>query len=1156
MRILAATFLLLGSQALGADLASDTAAARAILDANGWQAVKVTDVAETRGGRIVSLNLRGETFGDLDSTVSTPARGARRYIYISELPEAVGKLTALERLDLNGHQLLALPASVGRLRKLKQLHLNPDGLTDNTRLEHYGTRKYPFARDLHKTYKASGRFKVTRHFRTGSCLTRLPASMAGLTDLEVLDVGGNRLGRLPAFIGRFSKLRKLNAEATGLTELPGSIKGLTGLEELRLDGNALTSVPEFIGELVKLRLLSLRRNRLATLPPSLGKLTGLTTRLDLAYNELAELPESIGTLTKLRHLKVDHNRLSRLPESIGRLAALRRLDANSNRLTALPASIGGLKSLAELHLEENALAALPAEIGGLARIKRMYLMYNRLAALPDSFGKLATLETLFIHFNALKTFPDSFGGLTALVQLEANNNKLTGVPASFAKLKSLRLCSLHDNELTRLPDRIGERLHDLRLSNNRLVALPPGLNAFRIFARNNRLAALPDGLMKPGLGVLDVTHNRLKTLPDSIGKSGLRALKAGFNELTALPDSITGLTRLRIIVVPHNRIAALPAGLGGLTSLWALDVRHNRLTALPESIGRLKRFQMLYADSNRLERLPDAIMQARPLVYLYLNHNRLTLAGLPKDITSRKGLFRAAYNRITGAPKKLDYWLRGRTRNYAATQTDATGAGRPRRAPRPQTRPAGPPRAITPALIKKVATQEPRTISDKMWKALIADFAPRIGKLDAENATVKKYLPRLREKLLCAYVGYNNRDRYSARLYHYYAAIRLRANLEFYVPKLERGLDPAVYLPGAHLGGAFLHPRGVVASYQFTVPRTYDPKKPQPIIALCQVDPDPQMLSRSDYIVMWSIEYGASSGTRAFYADIAKDLHVDPFRTYLSSHSQGGDFAYELAWKYPHQVAALVTASCDLRTPLRYARFPNVKYITNVPTRITVGSNDGFKYDCKEIFQELAAAGGIVDWRSWRGDHGQIIFDRPELFTMFTDHFDKWVLYPYPRVVTHVVEGAPYTRAYWANARLNNHYGSGDTLAEVTFRVRADKAKNTIVIEHCDDRISGFDFHLNKHLVGDMTKPVHVIRRDGKTVHRGPVPEGGTLSVRLYDKTNIPPGLPALDRGAEYVTRGETTLMWEELREIQRKYFGHTSPVPSAARAAGPRTRP
>jgi internalin A len=240
---------------------------------------------------------------------------------LAELPEAIGQLTQLKRLDLSENQLTALPKSLGQLTQLQELDLSENRLT------------------------------------------ALPESIGQLTQLQELNLNDNQLRTLPGSIGQLTQLRELNLGSNLLSALPESIGQLTQLQALDLYDNQLSKLPEVIGQLTQLQGLYLFGNQLIALPNTIGQLTQLQ-ELYLNHNQLRVLFETIGQLNQLQYLEISDNQLTTLPEAIGKLTQLRELLLSQNRLTALPESLRNLKSLKELYLHGNHALSLPAELLG------------------------------------------------------------------------------------------------------------------------------------------------------------------------------------------------------------------------------------------------------------------------------------------------------------------------------------------------------------------------------------------------------------------------------------------------------------------------------------------------------------------------------------------------------------------------------------------------------------------------------------------------------------------------------------------------------------------------------------------------------------------------------------------------------------------------
>jgi len=265
-------------------------------------------------------------------------------LQLSRLPDSIGQLGHLRRLNLSNNQLSTLPNSIEQLTQLQGLDL-----------------------------------RVNR-------LSTLPESTIQLAQLQELDLSNNQLNALPERIGRLARLQNLNLTENQLSSLTDCVEQLTQLQGLYLGGNRLSVLPEAIGKLTHLEEMYLNANRLSALPDSIGRLAQLR-ELYLGGNQLSVLPEAIGKLAQLRRLDLSNNQLSTLPESIGRLNHLRRLDLSGNRLNVLPESLGGLERLRSLAVANNDLSFLPERLLQLYNLETLFLHGNaRLGLPPEVLG--------------------------------------------------------------------------------------------------------------------------------------------------------------------------------------------------------------------------------------------------------------------------------------------------------------------------------------------------------------------------------------------------------------------------------------------------------------------------------------------------------------------------------------------------------------------------------------------------------------------------------------------------------------------------------------------------------------------------------------------------------------------------------------------------
>lgn len=157
---------------------------------------------------------------------------------LTNVPDSIGALRALVRLDLHNNNVRALPASLWACRALRELNVSSN-LLDGLPI--------PPATDVARA------------------LAHLRAADNRLTD-DVFAV----LPRLP-------HLEVLNLSMNEIYEVPtGALRDLRALRELYLSGNALSTLPgEDLLHLTQLRVLFLNGNRLHSLPAELGRLKHL-----------------------------------------------------------------------------------------------------------------------------------------------------------------------------------------------------------------------------------------------------------------------------------------------------------------------------------------------------------------------------------------------------------------------------------------------------------------------------------------------------------------------------------------------------------------------------------------------------------------------------------------------------------------------------------------------------------------------------------------------------------------------------------------------------------------------------------------------------------------------------------------------------------------
>ena len=176
---------------------------------------------------------------------------------LRELPDEIGRLTNLERLDLVDSRIAELPNTLPKLKSLKCLNL-----------------------------------------RGCEELMVLPSSIGELTNLEELDLDSTtKVKWLPEEIGRLCKLNRLNLSYSNISSLPISMGKLKSLEELNLSSTKhLETIPDDICNLLNLHRLNLSYSNISSIPDKIGQLKQLECLNLHQCRKLKNLPESVRML--------------------------------------------------------------------------------------------------------------------------------------------------------------------------------------------------------------------------------------------------------------------------------------------------------------------------------------------------------------------------------------------------------------------------------------------------------------------------------------------------------------------------------------------------------------------------------------------------------------------------------------------------------------------------------------------------------------------------------------------------------------------------------------------------------------------------------------------------------------------------------------------
>ena len=288
---------------------------------------------------------------------------------IKEIPDFIGFLTHLSKLDLKINKIKKVPNSIGKLNMLNNLDLSNNII-----------QILPEAISLMISLKSLN----LRH----NDLKFLPDSFGKLQNLENLDLSHNKLDKLPQSFGNLEKLESLKLYGNYFEITPLELKKLRSLNQLELGLNEIHSIDKILIKIKSLKKLGLGGNNIDV--RSLSKLKSLKYLeiLNLYDNNIEQLPYSFGELFQIRQLSIHNNQLKELPKSFTNLEYLEYLDLSWNNFERMPDELFKLSSLKNINLCGNKISLIPKEISNQKNLRNLDLSYNQIQEIPNFLIKM------------------------------------------------------------------------------------------------------------------------------------------------------------------------------------------------------------------------------------------------------------------------------------------------------------------------------------------------------------------------------------------------------------------------------------------------------------------------------------------------------------------------------------------------------------------------------------------------------------------------------------------------------------------------------------------------------------------------------------------------------------------------------------------------
>ena len=236
-----------------------------------------------------------------------------------------------------------------------------------------------------------------------------------LTDgIEMLFLSCTSINAIPNEIMLYPNLTHLDISFNNIKEYPLHLNSLSNLEIIDLRGNRLQTLPKLLN--LKLKKLYLSKNSIQKIDLISFQSIKFLVFLDISGTLIENLPErTFDYLKNIKQLNISHNKLATIPEFLG--CVVEELNLSHNLIKIVPKNLHLLSNLESLILSYNCIKDLTDSTFDLMHsLKYLILEHNPLKKLPD-ISDLISLQTLNIGDTLIDRLPYSLATLANLTSL-------------------------------------------------------------------------------------------------------------------------------------------------------------------------------------------------------------------------------------------------------------------------------------------------------------------------------------------------------------------------------------------------------------------------------------------------------------------------------------------------------------------------------------------------------------------------------------------------------------------------------------------------------------------------------------------------------------------------------------------------------------------